>query len=248
MKTEEKEEEYTHYIHEADVFRTKVFGIQDGLIGVGSIVLGAAGFSHDALLVLITGLIATIGQAFSMGIGEYISTRVRMQIIENEIRKERYQIEKYPEREKEELIEFYTKKGFSKEISEKIAEYLLKNKDVVLEEMLMHELKIFPEEFERPIKLGLLMSTYLIIGGMIPLIPFIISVNVKQFQFDYAVVTALLLVIITLGIFGYLGTKYTGLPKMRGIFEQIGTGLIAFIGSYFAGMIIAHFVPISFLP
>ncbi|WP_338599368.1 VIT1/CCC1 transporter family protein [Sulfolobus tengchongensis] len=245
---EEKGEELTHYIHQADVFRTKVFGIQDGLIGVGAIVLGAAGFSHDAIAVLIAGLIATIGQAFSMGIGEYISTRVRMQVIQNEIRKEKYQLEKFPEMEKQELIDFYMKKGFSKDVSEKIAEYLLKNKNVALEEMLMHELKVFPEEFESPVKLGFLMSLYLIIGGLIPIFPFAISVYLQQFQFNYALITSILLVILTLGIFGILGTKYTGLRKYRGAFEQIGTGMIALIGSYIAGMLLAHFISVSYLP
>lgn len=246
---QEKGEELTHYINEADTFRTKVFGIQDGLIGVGSIILGAAGFSHDALAVTIAGLIATIGQAFSMGIGEYISTRVRMQVIENEIRKEKYQIENFPEKEKEELINFYVKKGFNRDEAEKIAGFLIKKENVVLEEMLMHELKVFPEEFEKPIKLGFIMALYLIIGGIIPMIPFIISYNFpKIFYFNYAVITAVMLVILTLGIFGYLGTKYTGLPKYRGALEQIGTGMIALIGSYIAGIILAHFIPTTFLP
>jgi len=69
MEKREKGEELTHRINEADLFRTKVFGIQDGLIGVGAIVLGAAGFSHQSLAVLVAGLIATIAQAFSMGVG-----------------------------------------------------------------------------------------------------------------------------------------------------------------------------------
>ncbi len=244
----EKGEELVHYINEADSFRTRVFGIQDGLIGVGSIVLGAAGFSHNVLAVIIAGLLATIGQAFSMGIGEYISTRVRMQIINNEIKKEKYQLQKYPEMEKEELVQFYIKKGFNKETSEKIADFLLKNENVALEEMLMHELKVFPEEFESPVKLGFLMSLYLIIGGIIPLIPFIISYLIKQFQFNFAVASAMILIIITLGIFGIIGTKYTGLTKHKGALEQIGTGLIALIGSYVAGILLAHFIPATFLP
>lgn len=181
----EQHKEVQHRTEEADVFRTKVFGVQDGLIGVGSIALGAAGFSHNSLLVLITGLIATIAQAFSMGVGEYISTRVRMQVFGNEIKKENYEIENYPEKEKDELISFYQEKGFSREESERIAEILMKNKDVVLHEMLIHELKIFPEEFERPAKLGLIMAFYLVVGGLIPLIPFGVDVALK-IGFDLA--------------------------------------------------------------
>jgi VIT1/CCC1 family predicted Fe2+/Mn2+ transporter len=241
------EEPVIHYTNEADTFRTRVFGIQDGLIGVGSIAIGAAGYSQDPLLVLVTGLIASIGQAFSMGIGEYISTRVRMQIIENEIKKESFEIEHYPEKEKEELKQFYIQKGLPEEEAEEISTRLMKNKNTVLHEMLIHELRLFPEGYESPVKLGLLMSLYLIIGSIIPLFPFILSLFFK-IPFIYDVVSSVVLIAITLGIFGSMSSKYTGLSKYRGAFEQIATGMLALAGSYVGGLILAHFLPLTNLP
>ncbi|WP_238025404.1 MULTISPECIES: VIT1/CCC1 transporter family protein [Metallosphaera] len=235
--------EIQHRTEEADVFRTKVFGVQDGLIGVGSIALGAAGFSHDSLLVLVTGLIATIAQAFSMGVGEFISTRVRMQVFNNEIRKEDYEIQNFPEKEKGELISFYEEKGFSREEAEKIAEILMRNRNVVLNEMMIHELKIFPEEFEKPAKLGLIMALYLVIGGLIPLIPFGIDV-IFRIGFDVAILSSVALILITLTIFGSASTRYTGLPKWRGAGEQVATGLLALVGSYLAGYALSFVFPI----
>lgn len=246
MQEEKVEEPVIHYTHEADVFRTRVFGIQDGLIGVGAISLGAAGYSSDPLLVLVTGLIATIAQAFSMGIGEYISTRVRNQIIDNEIKKERYEIDKYPEKEKEELKLFYLSKGLPEEEAEEITKRLMKNKDIVLHEMMIHELKLFPEEFENPVKLGFIMSVYLIVGGLIPLIPFIFSMFIK-IPFISAVIVSMVLVLMTLGIFGIMTTRYTGLSKWRGAFEQIGTGMLALGGSYIGGLIIGYFLPVHLM-
>ncbi|AWR98947.1 VIT1/CCC1 transporter family protein [Metallosphaera hakonensis] len=239
----EQHKEVQHRTEEADVFRTKVFGVQDGLIGVGSIALGAAGFSHNSLLVLITGLIATIAQAFSMGVGEYISTRVRMQVFGNEIKKENYEIENYPEKEKDELISFYQEKGFSREESERIAEILMKNKDVVLHEMLIHELKIFPEEFERPAKLGLIMAFYLVVGGLIPLIPFGVDVALK-IGFDLALIISVAFILITLSVFGVASTRYTGLSRPRGALEQVGTGILALMGSYLAGYALSLLFPV----
>ncbi|BCU69420.1 VIT1/CCC1 transporter family protein [Stygiolobus caldivivus] len=241
------EEPVIHYTNEADTFRTRVFGIQDGLIGVGSIALGAAGYSQDPLLVLVTGLIASIGQAFSMGIGEYISTRVRMQIIQNEIKKENYEIEHYPEKEREELKQFYLEKGLPEEEAEEISNRLMKNKNIVLHEMLIHELKLFPDEFEDPVKLGLLMSIYLIIGSVIPLFPFMLSLFIK-IPFSYSVITSVILITVTLGFFGSLASKYTGLSRSRGALEQIATGLLAMAGSYTGGLILAHFFPLTSLP
>jgi VIT1/CCC1 family predicted Fe2+/Mn2+ transporter len=248
MEKREKGEELTHRINEADLFRTKVFGIQDGLIGVGAIVLGAAGFSHQSLAVLVAGLIATIAQAFSMGVGEYISTRVRMQVIQAEIGKERYQIDHFPEMEREELVQFYLRKGFRREAAERIADFLMGNKDVVLQEMLMNELRVFPEEFQSPVKLGIVMALYLILGGILPVIPFGISWALPALGFRYATLASVALVLITLALFGSLGTRYTGLSKARGAMEQVGTGLLALSGSYVSGLILAHFLPSTLLP
>ncbi len=236
-----------HYTEEADVFRTKVFGIQDGLIGVGSIAIGAAGYSHDPMVVLVTGLIATIAQAFSMGIGEYISTRVRNQVILNEIKKEKYEIENFPEKEKEELVGFYLAKGLKREDAERIADLIMKDKRATLNEMLMNELKVFPEEFERPVKLGFLMAAYLTVGGLLPLIPFMVSALTKA-DFYYALLSSIAIILVTLGAFGSMASKYTGLSKGRGALEQIGTGIIALMGSYFGGVLLAHFFPINYLP
>ena len=242
---EKVQEPVVHHTHEADVFRTRVFGIQDGLIGVGSIVLGSAGFSQDPLLVIVAGLIATIAQAFSMGVGEYISTRVRDQILKNELRKEMYEIENFPEKEKQELKDFYMRKGINEDLAEQLAELLMKNKEVALQEMLTHELKIFPEEFESPVKLGFVMALYLVIGGLIPLAPFMLGRLLPTIPFDVQVLASVALVEFTLALFGVMATKYTGLSKVRGALEQIGTGTIALLGGYLGGMLLSHVIPVS---
>ncbi|MCY0882640.1 MAG: VIT1/CCC1 transporter family protein, partial [Acidianus infernus] len=147
------------------------------------------------------------------------------------------------EKEREELIGFYIKKGLSREESEKIADIFMKDKETVLREMMLNELKITPEEFESPVKLGFLMSLYLIIGGLLPLIPFIISLFVR-IPFYASLLSSMGIMLASLGIFGSMATKYTGLSKPRGALEQIGTGLIALIGSYVAGLLLAHFITI----
>ncbi|BCU67721.1 membrane protein [Sulfolobales archaeon HS-7] len=233
-----------HYTDEADRFRTIVFGIQDGLIGVGALALGIAGYTASPFDVMVAGIMGTIAQAFSMGIGEYISTRVRMQIIENEIKKESMEIEKMPQKEFEELVGMYVNKGFSREEAENIARRIMSNKETTLREMMMEELRVLPEEFEKPVKLGLIMSLYLILGGMIPTIPFMVGVLTRS-GFTYPAISSIVLTVITLGIFGLIGTKYTGLPKWRGAMEQVGTGLIALIGSFVAGHLLALILPVT---
>jgi len=241
------EEELKHYTREADVFRTKIFGIQDGTIGTGAIIIGAAGYINDPVFVLIAGLLALVGQAFSMGIGEYISTKVRLRVLQNEIRKEEIEIEKYPEKEKEELIGFYMIKGLSRAEAEKVAEILMRDRKVVLYEMMIHELRMLPEEFEKPFKLAIIMSLYLVMGGLLPLLPFIANLFYK-FNFIYSVISSIAIIVTLLGTFGIISSKYTGVSKLKSALEQISVGILALIGSYLAGYLISVILHSNLLP
>jgi VIT1/CCC1 family predicted Fe2+/Mn2+ transporter len=232
-----------HYTSEADKFRTIVFGIQDGLITVASIVMGAAGFSSgDLKVVLISALIALFGSAISMAVGEFISTRVRMQIYDNEVNKERREIRNNPERELQELKTFYVNKGFSEEEARRIAEALFRNEEVVLNEMLTHELKIFPEEFESPAKLGLIMFVYMLVGGFIPTAPIVFGYLLNYNSVQVLSYVSIALTLATLALFGVLSTKYTGLKPWRGAFEQVGTGAVALGISYAVGVTLSYII------
>jgi len=92
------------------------------------------------------------------------------------------------------------------------------------------------------------MALYLILGGILPVIPFGISWALPALGFRYATLASVALVLITLALFGSLGTRYTGLSKARGAMEQVGTGLLALSGSYVSGLILAHFLPSTLLP
>ncbi|BBD73067.1 membrane protein [Sulfodiicoccus acidiphilus] len=226
--------EIKHYTHESDSFRTKVFGIQDGLIGVGSIILGTAGLTRDPLLIVAAGLIATAAQTLSMGVGEFISTRVRKQIIDNELRKEEFEIENFPEKEREELVEMYVDKGLSREEAVDMASKLMRDRKVVLREMMLNELKVTPEEFEEPAKLGLLMAGYLFLGGVLPLLPFLLWLVVPV-GYLVAVSSSAAAIMVTLAGFGAAASKYTGLPGWRMALEQVATGGSALLASFIVG-------------
>jgi Uncharacterized membrane protein len=233
--------EVKHYTHESDSFRTKVFGIQDGLIGVGSIILGTAGFTRDPILIAAAGLIATAAQTLSMGVGEYISTRVRMQIIRNELRKEEFEIENFPQKERDELIEMYVDKGLTRAEAEQMADKLMKDRNVVLKEMMANELKVSPEEFEDPVRLGLLMAGYLFLGGVLPLLPFVLW-TFLPLGYALSVSLSVSIILVTLAGFGVAASKYTGLPRWRMAVEQVATGGGALMASFLIGYALGSFV------
>ena len=72
--------------------------------------------------------------------------------------------------------------------------------------MMIHELKVFPEEFESPVKLGLIMFVYTLIGGLVPTSPVLVGYLLGLQNVILAGYAAVALTLATLAIFGVLST------------------------------------------
>jgi VIT family protein len=83
--------------------RAAVFGVNDGLVSNASLILGVAGASPDASIVMLSGVAGLLAGAFSMAAGEYVSMRSQREMYEHQIALERAELAEYPEEEAEEL-------------------------------------------------------------------------------------------------------------------------------------------------
>ncbi len=72
--------------------RAAVFGVNDGLVSNASLILGVAGASTDARLVLVSGIAGLAAGAFAMAAGEYVSVRSQRELFEYQIALERDQL------------------------------------------------------------------------------------------------------------------------------------------------------------
>ena len=91
--------------------RAAVFGVNDGLVSNASLILGVAGASADAHVVLLTGVAGMCAGAFAMATGEYVSVRSQRELFEYQIGLERDELAQYPEAEAQELALIYAAKG-----------------------------------------------------------------------------------------------------------------------------------------
>src|SRR5215831_4874417 len=77
--------------------RAAVFGVNDGLVSNASLILGVAGASTDARVVLLTGVAGMTAGAFAMAAGEFVSVRSQRELFEYQIGLERDELAQYPE-------------------------------------------------------------------------------------------------------------------------------------------------------
>lgn len=160
----------------AATMRELVFGMEDGMVSTFGSVTGIALATQDPVVTVLAGAVIVGVESISMAVGSYISSKSKQSIDERMLDEEREELEKFPEEEKEELEMMYMRDGWSKTLSKDMAAEASKDKKLLLHEMALRELRIFPDEAnkENPLRNGLIMGSAYIVGGIIPLIAYIV--------------------------------------------------------------------------
>lgn len=175
--------------------RAAVLGVNDGLVSNFSLVMGVAGGSSDPQIVLLAGVAGLMAGAFSMAAGEYISMRSQRDIFEHQIRREKVELEAWPEEEEEELVLIYQSKGLSSEEARNVARRVMANPDAALDTMAREELGLDPSQLGSP--WGAAFSSFAAFtgGAIVPILPYVFGAGGLAF-FLSALLSAVALVLV----------------------------------------------------
>ena len=158
--------------------RDTILGFQDGVVNTLGLVLGVASAVQSTKIVLISGLVTTFAESISMAAVAYTSTKAAHEFYESQLAREKKEIKEIPHMEVQEIRVIYHKKGFRGRQLEDIVKKITSNKKLWLETMMAEELKMFPEDYEKPLKSTAIVGLSAVIGSLVPVIPFFIF-NVK---------------------------------------------------------------------
>ncbi len=154
--------------------RELVFGLEDSLVSTLGVVVGIAAGVADTRVVILSGVVLVVVEAVSMSAGSFLSSKSHREMLLQAIDEERHEIETEPEREREELVAMYTKRGFSPEEVGVLVKRITANKELWLEEMVAKELRINAADLEVPKKSAVVMLLSYVAGGVIPIVPFVL--------------------------------------------------------------------------
>jgi VIT1/CCC1 family predicted Fe2+/Mn2+ transporter len=153
--------------------RAAVFGVNDGLVSNTCLVMGVAGATGGAPIILLTGVAGLLAGAFSMAAGEYISMLSQREMFEHQIAQERDELERYPEAEAAELALIYAARGIPETEARDIARHLIANPEKALDTLAREELGLNPDDLGSPIGAALSSFVAFALGASLPLIPFL---------------------------------------------------------------------------
>ncbi|MDQ2872582.1 MAG: VIT1/CCC1 transporter family protein [Candidatus Eremiobacteraeota bacterium] len=214
--------------------REIVFGAKDGILTTMGVVTGV-GVASDRFTVTMTGLLALIAGALSMGVGEYQGAKAEREVVQASIDMERAEMEANPQDEFAEQVAYYKLKGFSADEAHTIVTRLAKNPEIYLYEMMRDEFGIDPRVADSSGLIpALAMSVSYAIGSALPILPYFLPLAPRT-----TVIASLALALVGLFAIGVFAARNSSRnPWMRGL-EIVVYGSIVFAISFAAG----HFIP-----
>lgn len=220
-----------HHLQSGGYIREWILGANDGVVSLFTLVAGMTGAAISNKIIVIAGLATLVGASISMGLGTYISTKSENEYYQQEIERERYEIENMPDKERDELVEFYEKKGFKGKLLKQVVDTIAADKEVTLREMLKEELGVKEEDFKNPKFVGLFTSIAFVIGALPPLVPYFFYATAQA-----SLIPSAILSLIFVFTAGALRTLLTGKKWWKSGIEMMAVGIIAAAVTYYLGM------------
>jgi predicted membrane protein (TIGR00267 family) len=160
--------------------RDMIFGANDGLVSTLAFVAGVVGAVTTPSIVLLSGIAELFAGTISMAVGSYQSSKSELEVLERESRRKQVKKGKTLEEEKEELIKFYEAEGFKRIEAEAIVDRVAKEREVPLQTSDLEELGLAPKELGNPVKAGVLCGVFFGLGALVPIVPFVLPLNVWE--------------------------------------------------------------------
>lgn len=223
--------EYIHHTESSHggAIRELVFGMEDGMVSTLGAVTGIAAATQDPFTTVLAGLVVVSVESISMGVGAYLSSKSVLSIQERKLTEESEELRKFPQEEKQELIDMYVEAGWTKETAERMAGEASEKPKLFLQEMALRELKVFQGEMEEPFKNGVVMLLSYIVGGVVPLAPYFFN------SMSRAISISITITLIGLFCLGVYTSKLSKRTWWKAGLEMLGLASVAALVGYGVG-------------
>jgi VIT1/CCC1 family predicted Fe2+/Mn2+ transporter len=203
---------------EGSGIRDATLGANDGLVSVLTLIAGVAGATRGSV-VLVAGISALVAGAISMGVGAFVSARAYRAYFLKELQREIREMRELPDVEREEIREIYRARGFEGQALEMVVGTITSNPRVWLRVMMQEELGL-SQGFGQPLGAAMTVFVAFLIGGAVPVIPFVFASG------NAALLTSICLTGAALMVAGGIRTRFTGERPIRAGLELVAMAAV----------------------
>ncbi len=205
-----------------ETVRDVVIGMSDGLTVPFALAAGLSGAVASTHIVVTAGFAEIAAGSIAMGLGGYLAARSDAEHYASErLREEREVIEKH-EAEVEEVAEILQAYGLGQAESSSVARAMSQRPKEWVDFMMRFELGLEEPEPRRALSSALTIAAAYIVGGLIPLSPYIFLHRASA-----ALEASVVMTLAALAAFGYVKGRFTGSRPGRSALQTVLIGGLA---------------------
>jgi VIT1/CCC1 family predicted Fe2+/Mn2+ transporter len=211
-----------HHFTATEVVRDIVIGMSDGLTVPFALAAGLSGTVQSTSIVVIAGLAEITAGSIAMGLGGYLAAKTDLEHYRSEEQREYIETQEKPERETEEVVDIFRGYGLSVEQATPVVEAIKLDTKRWVDFMMRFELGLEEPDPDRARKSAALIAASYVVGGLIPLFPYMVWHEVRTALWISAGITP-----VALFIFGFVKGRFTGVSPFKGGIQTAFIGGLA---------------------
>ena len=211
-----------HHFTSSERVRDIIIGMADGLTVPFALAAGLSGAIVSSGIIITAGLAEIAAGSIAMGLGGYLAAKSDAEHYANEYAREQREIVEKPEMEKQEVREIFDSYGLLSQESREVVEALSKRPEAWVHFMMRFELGLEKPEPKRALISAFTIAVSYIVGGLIPLAPYVFAAS-SSIALKFSIVVT----VVALGVFGYIKGFFTGMSPMRSAVQTVVVGSLA---------------------
>lgn len=205
-----------------EAVRDVVIGMSDGLTVPFALAAGLSGAVTSARLVVIAGLAEIAAGSIAMGLGGYLAARTDFEHYNAEEVREYREVRELPDQEELEVREIIESYGLTADQAEPVVAAIRAEPKRWVDFMMKYELGLEAPDPGRALRSAYTIAFSYVVGGLIPLSPYMLTGKVLSGLWISVVLT-----LIALFVFGYVKGRLTGIHPLRGGVRTVIIGGLA---------------------
>lgn len=215
--------------------RDIVIGMSDGLTVPFALAAGLSGAVASTGIVVVAGLAEIAAGSIAMGLGGYLAAKTDLEHYASERRREWEEIGAVPELEEEEVASVFRDYGLEEQHIAPVVAAISSDRSRWVDFMMRFELGLEAPDPGRALRSALTIALSYVLGGLIPLSPYLFSRNILPALWFSVAVT-----LVALFVFGFVKGRFTGISPSRGGAQTVLIGGLAAGAAFAIARLISH--------
>ena len=208
----------------SETVRDVVIGMSDGLTVPFALAAGLSGAAAVAStgIIVVAGLAEIAAGSIAMGLGGYLAARTDQDHYRSEREREIRETVEVPDKETEEVADVFRGYGMSEQDIAPVVQAVCADQKRWVDFMMRFELGLEEPDPSRARNSAATIAVSYILGGLVPLAPYML---VRQLYSALSI--SVVVTLLALFVFGYVKGKLTGISALRGGLQTVTIGGLA---------------------